>query len=115
MAVSFIMDGSPVIGEQVAVIGQGVVGLLTTALLSGWPWAVCCCRSVAATAEWALRLGGSNGCTAGSGADALAALLAKGQAPGSICASNYRATRARLTTNCPDGAIRANCHWLVVR
>ena len=33
-AVNLIMDGQPAIGEQVAVFGQGVVGLLTTALLS---------------------------------------------------------------------------------
>ena len=33
-AVSFLMDGQPMIGEQVAVFGQGIVGLLTTRLLS---------------------------------------------------------------------------------
>ena len=33
-AVNFLMDGQPLIGEQVAVFGQGVVGLLTTALLT---------------------------------------------------------------------------------
>jgi len=33
-AVSFLMDGHPLIGEKVVVLGQGVVGLLTTALLS---------------------------------------------------------------------------------
>ncbi len=38
-AVSFIMDGRPLIGEQVAVFGQGVVGLLTTALLARFPLA----------------------------------------------------------------------------
>ena len=32
-AVSFLMDGQPIIGERVLVIGQGVVGLLTTSLL----------------------------------------------------------------------------------
>jgi len=36
-AVSFVMDGQPMIGESVAVIGQGVVGLLTTALLKQYP------------------------------------------------------------------------------
>ncbi len=34
-AVSFLLDGRPAIGERVAVFGQGVVGLLTTALLAG--------------------------------------------------------------------------------
>jgi 2-desacetyl-2-hydroxyethyl bacteriochlorophyllide A dehydrogenase len=36
-AVNFVMDGSPVIGERVVVFGQGVVGLLTTALLAQFP------------------------------------------------------------------------------
>lgn len=36
-AVSFAMDGSPVVGEKVAVFGQGVVGLLTTSVLSSFP------------------------------------------------------------------------------
>jgi 2-desacetyl-2-hydroxyethyl bacteriochlorophyllide A dehydrogenase len=33
-AVNFVLDGHPHIGERVAVVGQGVVGLLTTALLA---------------------------------------------------------------------------------
>ena len=36
-AVSFVMDGQPKVGERVAVLGQGVVGLLTTAFLSSFP------------------------------------------------------------------------------
>jgi len=36
-AVSFLMDGRPLIGEAVAVLGQGVVGLLTTAILARLP------------------------------------------------------------------------------
>lgn len=38
-AINFVMDGRPVIGEQVVVFGQGVVGLLTTALLAMYPLA----------------------------------------------------------------------------
>ena len=38
-AVNFVMDGQPLIGERVAVVGLGVVGLLTTALLSRFPLA----------------------------------------------------------------------------
>jgi 2-desacetyl-2-hydroxyethyl bacteriochlorophyllide A dehydrogenase len=38
-AVNFVMDGRPVIGESVVVFGQGVVGLLTTALLARFPLA----------------------------------------------------------------------------
>jgi threonine dehydrogenase-like Zn-dependent dehydrogenase len=39
-AVNFVMDGRPVIGEQVVVFGQGIVGLLTTALLAHFPLAI---------------------------------------------------------------------------
>jgi len=38
-AVNLLMDGKPLIGERVAVVGQGVVGLLTTALLARLPLA----------------------------------------------------------------------------
>ena len=36
-AVNFLLDAAPVIGEEVVVLGQGVVGLLTTALLARYP------------------------------------------------------------------------------
>jgi 2-desacetyl-2-hydroxyethyl bacteriochlorophyllide A dehydrogenase len=36
-AVNFLMDGRPTIGERVYVFGQGIVGLLTTALLAQYP------------------------------------------------------------------------------
>jgi threonine dehydrogenase-like Zn-dependent dehydrogenase len=36
-AVNFVMDGHPLIGERVVVFGQGIVGLLTTALLADFP------------------------------------------------------------------------------
>ena len=36
-AVNFLMDGRPVIGENVVLFGLGIVGLLTTALLSRLP------------------------------------------------------------------------------
>jgi threonine dehydrogenase-like Zn-dependent dehydrogenase len=49
-AVSFLMDAAPLIGEQVAVFGQGIVGLLTTALLAGYPL-----NSLVALDSWALR------------------------------------------------------------
>jgi 2-desacetyl-2-hydroxyethyl bacteriochlorophyllide A dehydrogenase len=38
-AVSFLMDSQPMMGEHVAVLGQGVVGLLTTRLLAQLPLA----------------------------------------------------------------------------
>lgn len=36
-AISFALDGGPTVGERVAVYGQGIVGLLTTALLDCYP------------------------------------------------------------------------------
>jgi len=36
-AVTLVLDGAPLLGEQCLVIGQGVVGLLTTRLLSRFP------------------------------------------------------------------------------
>ena len=36
-ALSLVMDGAPSIGEDVVVLGQGIVGLLTTALLARFP------------------------------------------------------------------------------
>ncbi len=38
-AVNFLFDGRPLLGEKVAVFGQGVVGLLSTALLAQFPLA----------------------------------------------------------------------------
>lgn len=36
-AVGLVMDGNPKIGERVVVFGQGIVGILTTALLASYP------------------------------------------------------------------------------
>lgn len=36
-AVNLVLDGRPLLGERVAVVGQGVVGLLVTALLARFP------------------------------------------------------------------------------
>lgn len=38
-AVNLLLDGGPLIGENVIVIGQGIIGLLVTALLSRFPLA----------------------------------------------------------------------------
>lgn len=57
-AVNFVLDGAPLIGERVLVLGQGVVGLLTTMLLAGMPLArLVVSDGIAARREWALRLG----------------------------------------------------------
>lgn len=59
-AVSFLMDGRPMIGEQVAVVGQGIVGLLTTALLGDLSLsALVALDPFSLRREWALRLGAS--------------------------------------------------------
>jgi len=36
-AASLVMDGAPLLGEDVVIIGQGVIGLLTTAILARMP------------------------------------------------------------------------------
>jgi 2-desacetyl-2-hydroxyethyl bacteriochlorophyllide A dehydrogenase len=38
-ALNFVMDAAPLIGEKAAIFGQGIVGLLTTALLARFPLA----------------------------------------------------------------------------
>jgi len=41
-AVNLTQDGAPILGERVLVLGQGVVGLLTAALLSEFPLSALC-------------------------------------------------------------------------
>ncbi len=57
-AVTFLLDGRPLIGERVVVFGQGVVGLLTTALLARIPLAALVTLDpIAARRKVGLRLG----------------------------------------------------------
>jgi len=59
-AVSFLMDGQPIIGEQVAVFGQGVVGLLTTTLLAQLPLAsLVTLDYYPKHRDWSLKMGAS--------------------------------------------------------
>ena len=59
-AVNFAMDGAPLVGENVLVIGQGVIGLLTTALLAQMPLAsLITLDTVEARREASLRFGAS--------------------------------------------------------
>lgn len=57
-AVNLVQDGAPIIGERVTVLGQGVVGLLLTGLLSRFPLAdLTAVDGVAARRAEALRAG----------------------------------------------------------
>ncbi len=57
-AVSFVMDGQPVLGERVIVFGQGVVGLLTTRLLVQFPLAaLVTVDGYALRREWSKKMG----------------------------------------------------------
>ena len=57
-AVNLLLDGCPLIGEKVIVFGQGIIGLLTTALLSRFPLAtLTTVESHALRRETSLRLG----------------------------------------------------------
>ena len=49
-AVNLVMDGRPVIGERVMLLGQGIIGLLTTALLGRFPLG-----TLAVVERWPLR------------------------------------------------------------
>jgi 2-desacetyl-2-hydroxyethyl bacteriochlorophyllide A dehydrogenase len=72
-AVSLVMDGTPVIGERVALLGLGVVGQLTTRLLAEFPLA----RLVAADGVGARRTAadGANVVTTVPEADGVRAAL----------------------------------------
>lgn len=51
-AVTLLMDGQPLIAERVAIFGQGVVGLLTTALLAQFPVAALVTLAPEHTGRW---------------------------------------------------------------
>jgi len=57
-AVNFIQDAAPILGEQALVFGQGIVGLLTTALLAEFPLAsLVTCEPYPLRRETSLSLG----------------------------------------------------------
>ena len=59
-AVNFAMDGAPLVGENVLIIGQGVIGLLTTAVLAQMPLgSLVTLDTVETRREASLRLGAS--------------------------------------------------------
>lgn len=59
-AVNLLLDGAPLIGEQVVVIGQGIVGLLAAALLARFPLAsLTTLESHPLRREASIRLGAS--------------------------------------------------------
>ena len=59
-AVNFAMDGAPLVGENVLIIGQGAIGLLTTAVLAQMPLgSLITLDTVEARQEASLRLGAS--------------------------------------------------------
>jgi 2-desacetyl-2-hydroxyethyl bacteriochlorophyllide A dehydrogenase len=49
-AVNLVMDGRPVVGERVLVLGQGIIGLLATAVLARFPL-----EALAVLERWPLR------------------------------------------------------------
>lgn len=57
-AVSFVMDAQPAIGERALLLGQGIVGLLTTSLLARFPLErLVTADRFALRRDWSLRLG----------------------------------------------------------
>jgi 2-desacetyl-2-hydroxyethyl bacteriochlorophyllide A dehydrogenase len=76
-AVNLVLDGAPQLGERVAVLGQGVVGLCTTGLLGRFPLeSLVAIEPVAARAALARQLGAS--AAVASAAEARAALGSDG-------------------------------------
>ncbi len=73
-AVNLILDGAPAFDDAVLVIGQGVIGLLVTALLARFPLsALAAAERAPARAEMARRLG-ARVVVVGAGADECAAI-----------------------------------------
>jgi len=73
-AVNLVMDGAPLVGERVVVMGLGIVGLLTTALLAQFPLAaLIAVDPLPQRRRLALRLGASQAIDPG-GADGPATL-----------------------------------------
>ena len=59
-AVNLVQDAAPILGERALVFGQGIVGLLTTALLAGFPLAsLVTCDCYPLRREASLSLGAS--------------------------------------------------------
>ncbi|MCU0489305.1 MAG: zinc-binding dehydrogenase [Anaerolineales bacterium] len=57
-ALNFVMDGAPLIGEHVLIFGQGIVGLLTSALLAQFPLqSLVCLEPLPLRRQAALALG----------------------------------------------------------
>ena len=78
-AVNLVMDGAPLVGERVMVMGLGIVGLLTTALLAQFPLAaLIAVDPLPQRRRLALRLGASQTIDPGSadGPDLLQEALA---------------------------------------
>lgn len=75
-AVSFVMDGQPAIGEKVLLLGQGIVGLLTTALLAQFPLGTLISADLhPLRREWSKRLGAHHTFDPINDADELKAVL----------------------------------------
>lgn len=75
-AVTLLMDGRPMIGERIVVFGQGIIGLLTTVLLSSTPHE--CLYTVEPTPSrrrWSEELGADASFDPDAGLDTLADAL----------------------------------------
>lgn len=79
-AVNFLLDGAPLLGERVVVLGQGVVGLLTTALLAHYPLATLMVFDRFELRREKARMLGASAAFDPAGVDRAAALLGEGGA-----------------------------------
>ena len=57
-AVNFLLDASPKVGERVLIVGQGIVGLLTSSLLAQFPLAgLFAVEGIGDRQRWAEKIG----------------------------------------------------------
>ena len=80
-ALTLLLDGQPLVGEQVAVFGQGIVGLLLTALLAAWPLASLVTLDLYPKRRLASETLGAQASLDPAAPDALARLLTQLQGP----------------------------------
>ncbi len=81
-AVNLVLDGNPTVGEQAVVFGQGVVGLVTTALLSDFPLAdLVTLDCYPARRELAREFGADSSLDAGCSREEIGEALSRPEAP----------------------------------
>lgn len=77
-AISLVQDGQPLLGEKVVVLGQGILGLLATAILSRFPLDLFSVDAIGLRREFSKRLGANESFSTEAVADIKVRLDAQG-------------------------------------